>query len=230
MRLYNMVKLELKILKKNGIILLYIFLTLVYVAVIFFLPYRIINEAAAIIIFSDPVAIGFFMMGAVILMERNQNICDILCVTPLRKYEYVLGKVVSFIILGMISSLIIALCSGIGHIIAVMAGIFFSSFLYSCIGICVAIKIRSLNQFFLASVPVETILSVPAILAVTGAFPINKLLLHPAVSGIYLIYSGGKYSIYSVIVLLVWCFLTLAITVKIVHNSFEKNWGSSKIW
>ena len=107
--------------------------------------------------------------------------------------------------------------------------IFFSSILYSCIGLCIAIKIRSLNQFILASVPLQTLLSVPAILSVIGVIPIYKFLVHPAVSGIYLIYSGGEYSVYAWLSLLFWCSLVLLMTVKVVHVSFEKNWGRD-VW
>lgn len=112
MRLYKMVCTELLVLGKNGIVVLYGIVTLLYLFVLSMVPEQSRKIVAVIVIFTDPVTLGLFLMGAIILMERNQRLTDIYSVTPIKIHEYILAKVIPMLIIGMFSSLVLGLYAG----------------------------------------------------------------------------------------------------------------------
>ena len=61
---------DLRFQAKYGFYFLYTVLTVIYVTVLFALPESWQEKAAAILIFSDPAAMGLFFMGAIVLLER----------------------------------------------------------------------------------------------------------------------------------------------------------------
>ena len=61
----------------------------------------------------------------------------------------------------------------------VLLGTFLSSVLFTLVGMIIATKIMSLNQFILATVPVEILAFVPAILHLAGITP-DFLRIYPA--------------------------------------------------
>lgn len=64
---------DLRFQAKYGFYFLYTVLTVIYVTVLFALPESWQEKAAAILIFSDPAAMGLFFMGAIVLLEKSQN-------------------------------------------------------------------------------------------------------------------------------------------------------------
>lgn len=57
------------------------------------------------VIFSDPGIMGFFLVAALILLERGQGVLDVIFVTPLRLHEYLAAKVTAVTLLATSSSL-----------------------------------------------------------------------------------------------------------------------------
>ena len=90
---------------KHGFYLLYLILTVIYLVVLSALPEGWRENAAVILIFSDPAAMGLFFMGAIILFEKSQSVHRALAVSPLSAGGYILSKVLS---LGIISVLVAA--------------------------------------------------------------------------------------------------------------------------
>lgn len=164
MRFMNLLLWDMRFQRKYGFYLLYSFLSVFYAVLLLAMPQSWKENAAAILIYSDPAAMGLFFMGAIILLEKSQRVTSFFAVTPIRVLEYVGSKVLS---LSMISLLVaVALAAVVNHrsIPLVLTGTFLSGVLFTLSGMIIATKITSLNQFILATVPVEIIAFVPAIL------------------------------------------------------------------
>ena len=188
---------DLRFQARYGFYLLYGFLTVFYTMILFAFPESWKEKAAAILIFSDPAAMGLFFMGAIVLLEKSQKVTSYFAVTPLRAGEYVWSKVLSLSAIALVVASALALVAGCRHLLPVeagngasstissvsatagmallplLAGTFLASAIFTLCGIIVATKITSLNQFILATVPVEIIGFVPAVLhlfGVTGSF------------------------------------------------------------
>ena len=177
MRLKNLFFWDMRFQGRYGFYFLYGFLTVLYMILLLSLPETWKTTAASILIFSDPAAMGLFFMGAIVLLEKSQRVTSFFAISPLRAFEYVLSKVLSLSLIGLLVAAVLAVTAGCNALFQVLIGTVLSSILFSLLGLIIATKIRSLNQFLIATVPVEMITFVPAILHLTG--------ITPAFCGIY---------------------------------------------
>ena len=171
MRFGKLLVWDMKFQLRYGFYLLYGFLTALYVVLLLSFPASWKENAAAILIFSDPAAMGLFFMGAIVLLEKSQRVTSFMAITPTKAGEYVLSKVVSLGVIGMLVAGILAAAAGSENIPMLLLGTLISSVIFTLFGVIIATKISSLNQFILATVPVEIITFVPAILHLFGATP-----------------------------------------------------------
>ncbi len=122
-------------------------------------------------IFSDPASMGLFFMGAIVLLEKSQRIPCAFAVSPVRAAEYILSKVGSLSVISLAVAAVLALIADVDHLSVVLLGTVISSAVFTLIGIIVATKISSLNQFILWTVPVEILCFVPAVLHIFKITP-----------------------------------------------------------
>ncbi len=74
MRLGRLIRGDIHFQWKYGFYFIYFILTLLYVCAIAALPEHWKNNIAAIMIYSDPAAMGLFFMGAIVLLEKSQKV------------------------------------------------------------------------------------------------------------------------------------------------------------
>lgn len=164
MRLCKLILWDIRFQIKYGFYFLYFVLTVAYIFILSVLPEVWQENIAAILIFSDPAALGLFFMGAIILLEKSQRVPCALAVSPIKVSEYVLSKIVSLGTVSIGVAFIIAVSVGAKNLCWVAVGTILSGTIFTLLGIIVATKISSLNQFVLWMVPIELIGFVPAIL------------------------------------------------------------------
>ena len=171
MRLKNLFLLDMRFQGRYGFYFLYGFLTVLYMILLLSLPETWKTTAASILIFSDPAAMGLFFMGAIVLLEKSQRVTSFFAISPLHAFEYVFSKVLSLSLIGLLVAAVLAVTAGCNALFQVLIGTVLSSILFSLLGLIIATKIHSLNQFLIATVPLELITFVPAILHLTGISP-----------------------------------------------------------
>lgn len=171
MRLKKLILWEMKCQRKYGFYLLYAILTVIYLVVLYTLPDAWSQKAAALLIFSDPAAMGLFFMGAILLLESSQRVPYALAVSPIKASEYILAKIISLGIISLVVALLLALPGYIRSrqlnglsLLLLLLGTAFASAMFTLLGIIIGTKITSLNQFLIATVPMEVIGFVPGIL------------------------------------------------------------------
>lgn len=164
MRLRSLFLFEMRILEKYGFYFLYAVITVVYVIVLFALPENWREKAAAILIFSDPAAMGLFFMGAIVLLEKSQHTPCAVAASPVRPAEYIIAKAGSLSVISILVAAALSLAAGVGHLFWVLSGTFLSGVIFSLLGMIVATKAESLNRFILWTAPVEIACFVPAML------------------------------------------------------------------
>jgi len=176
---------------RYGFYAIYGIFTLLYLGLLYALPLNIRTDAAVIMIFTDPAAIGLFFMGAIVLFEKNERVLDSVAVSPVSAWEYVLSKLVSIGLISTLVALIIGLGAGVIQApLLFLVSVFLCSCLFSALGLIAACRIKTLNQFFLAAVPLEILTVVPAILWMFFV-DADILLLHPGVSMLMLCTGRG---------------------------------------
>lgn len=192
---------------KYGFYFIYTVLSAFYIALLFVFPASWRATAGILMIYTDPAAMGLFFMGSIVLFEKSERILDSLAVSPVRPWEYVASKLISIGIISVLVGLLIGSASGVvSDPIAFIVGVFLLSCICSAIGLAVATKITTLNQFLLATVPAEIVVNVPAVVRIF-AYDEPWMLIHPGVSMIELC-TGGRAWIAALASLVLWTILT----------------------
>lgn len=164
MRFINLLLWDMKFQKRYGFYFLYGILTAFYVVLLLSMPQSWKENAAAILIYSDPAAMGLFFMGAIVLLEKSQRVTSFFAVSPIHIWEYVCSKVLSLNTIALFVAVILGAVANFRYLFLMLMGTFLSGFVFTLLGIIIATKITSLNQFILATVPIEMIAFIPAVL------------------------------------------------------------------
>lgn len=225
MRIWRLTIGDIRFQWKYGFYILYAIFTVVYLLTLSAVPEDVRRIVATMMIYTDPAAMGLFFMGAIILLEKSQRVNSALAVSPARAWEYMLAKLLSLALIGILVGGILAAVGGISDILLCLAAILLTSFLCSACGLIAAERSRSLNQFVLLAVPFELLLCLPPVLLL---FDIESpwLMLHPGVSAVWLIYGDAPSVPLSFLSLLLWCLPVLYFCHKSVKKYFTRAGGA----
>ncbi len=205
---------------KYGFYFTYLIFTVIYVALLYALPVDWWEKAAILMIFTDPAAMGLYLMGAIVLFEKSERVLNSIAVSPVKPIEYVTSKLMSIALISTAVGLIIGISgSVIANPVFFIIGIFLGSCLFSSIGLMVAANIASLNQFMVASIPAEVFINLPAIAWLFGWKP-DWLILHPGVCIIELCLNGDR-ALLATAILVIWTLLSVLFATHITDRSFR---------
>ena len=113
----------------------------------------------------------------------------------------------------------IAVGSGLSfNLFYFICAIFLGSCLFSSIGLIIAAKSITLNDFILNTIPAQLVINIPALAYLFGWRP-AWLLIHPGVSMIELL-TDGSYKWLALFILLLFNLLAYYLTRKVVSNMF----------
>ncbi|MPM28795.1 hypothetical protein SDC9_75325 [bioreactor metagenome] len=224
MRFLSLLKNELRFAAKYGILPLYILLSAFYVVLLSAIPEGARQTTGAILIFTDPAAMGLFFMGAVMLLAQSQRVNHALSVSPVTVSEYILSKVLPMLITGTAAGAAIGVAAG-ADLAGVLWAVMLSSFLFSLAAILVAVKTDSLNSFMLGVVPFELFLSIPALLYLFGVIKSDLWVIHPGVSAIIPLMGKRRLWLYCAISLGLWNMAAFFTCSKAVSRSMRQLGG-----
>ena len=177
---------------KYGFYFLYLVFTLLYLLILQLLPSPWKPKAAMLLVFSDPAAMGLFFMGAIIQLEKGEKTLQSLSVSPVRNHEYVLSKLISLALLATLVAISLAWAGKIfDRPIRFVVVVFAGACLFSSIGMMIATKTDTLNQFIVATIPIELVTNLPAIAYLFG-YNHPLMLLHPGCCIMELILFGER--------------------------------------
>ena len=210
MRLLAALEQDIRFQFRHGFYYAYLVLTVLYIITLRLLPEALVHPALTLILFTDICTLGFFFIGAIILLERGQNLTQSLFVTPLRLHEYLLAKILSFLLLSVASALLIMLGASVGgqDFLWFIFGAIFSALIYTLFGLVFAAKARHVNDYFVKSLGIGLLISMP-ILAYVGLFDTPLFYIFPTKATLILLDTlAGDYDLthklYSVASLLIW--------------------------
>ena len=209
---------------RYGFYFIYGVFTLLYIGLLSALPDAWRGDAALIMIFTDPAAIGLFFMGAIVLFEKNEHVLDSLAVSPVGAAEYTLSKLVSIGVISTLVAVVIGAAAGaIQSLPLFLLSVFLCSCLFSSLSLIAACKVKTLNQFFLAVIPFELLTVVPAVLWMFW-LQSDVWLLHPGVSMLMLCSGRGSAPL-ALLSLLAWTVGVSLFAVRTVRRMFQSVGG-----
>lgn len=225
MRLWRLTTGDIRFQWKYGFYILYAIFTTVYLLTLSAVPGSARPVVATVMIYTDPAAMGLFFMGAIILLEKSQRVNCAVAVSPAREWEYMLSKLLSLALIGLLVGSILAVAGGITKLPQCLLAIVLSSFLCSACGLIAAVHSRSLNQFVLLAVPFELVLCLPPVLLLFG-YRSPWLMLHPGAAAVWLIYGDAPSVLLCVLCLVLWCIPALLFCRKSIRRYFMQAGGA----
>ena len=233
MRLLNAIKQDIQFQLRHGFYYAYGLVTIIYIVLMRMLPVEIRSFAATFIIFTDPAVLGAFFIGGIVLLEKGQGVLQHLFITPLRVKEYVLSKVISLMLLSLLSSLAIVV-SAFGldfNILLFILAVALSSIFFTLAGLLLAVRVNTVNEYIYKSILYFTVLFAP-LLALLNIYDTPIFYFMPTNAALTMIKgiftnSSIKVVLAATLMLLIWVLLAYSIAEgQIKKHIIRKNGGA----
>ena len=110
-----------------------------------------------VVLFMDVSVFGFYFMAGMLYLEMGDGVLNALVITPLRKLEYLIVKVVALTLLSIIVSIgvavIVVAITGVADVnwLLLLLGVIFNSWLLTLVGFTAAVRYDNISDFFLLS-------------------------------------------------------------------------------
>jgi fluoroquinolone transport system permease protein len=166
---------------RYGIYAAYAVVVVLYVGILLSARERLPDWATAFIIFSDPAALGFFFLGALMMLERSEGVRVALATTPLSPTDYLWAKMLTLTGFALVACLALILAHGSGNLVLLFAAVALTSIQFIGIGVPIALRFRTVSGYLMGSAGFLTPVIAPAFLALLDPFPL-WLAIIPSVS------------------------------------------------
>lgn len=180
---FRLVKWQLLIFQKNGLLLMIFGITAFNVALLYFLKAGPgIDRLLVLLIYNDPAIIGFIFIGFTVISEKDQDVLSPLFATPLNFHHFLLSRIFVLSLLGTIGALTVVVCAkGMSfHPLHFSVGAFSTCVLFSIAGVFLVGNTSEILHFLLRGIPLLIILSLPLLnyyrltdLGVFEVFPVQ---------------------------------------------------------
>jgi len=179
MNMLSLVRHDTRLQYRYGIYAAYAFVVGFYVLMLLLGRQYFPGWVVAFIIYSDPAAVGFFFLGALMMLEKSENVRGALAVSPATASAYLAGKTITLCGLALAAALIVLLVHGAApNPVLLLLAVGLTSVSFLAIGIPIALRFDTVNGYLIGSAAFLTPLIAPAFLALLSPFP-SWLLLWP---------------------------------------------------
>lgn len=225
MRTLNLIRGDLRFINKYGVTFVYAVFTVVYLLVLGLIVGEARGITAAILIYTDPAAMGLFFMGAIIMLEKSQHVNCSLGVTPITVNEFILSKIVSLLIPGSIVAAILGAFASPMWLISAVPAVILSSAIFSLCGLISAVYSKSLNGFIITVIPFEILICVPAVYSLFGNLDSRLWMLHPGVAAMRMITGDMSYWFIGIPGMVFWLLIAFHFCKRVVNKYFMEMGG-----
>jgi fluoroquinolone transport system permease protein len=137
---------------RQGFWFIYFLITLIYLAIIFNVPVENRYFMSMVFILTDTSMLGIIFIGALVLLEKQQNLQHALWITPLRPEKYIFSKTLSLTLLSFtMSSLLLFLPNGFQkEFLWVLVAVVLTSIIFTLFGIAISAKAKTINGYLAA--------------------------------------------------------------------------------
>lgn len=164
--LYKVCKYDIMSQYKQGFYLVYGILSFFYLLILFNIPSVVRMEVTAYFILTDTSVMGLIFVGALVLLEKQQNILQSLFVTPLTLSTYLWAKVISLTVIAILTSSAIGFIPGgmLNNPATTLVSVILSSMFFTFLGLGISARVHSLNGYIAGIMIGGVVLSSPVAL------------------------------------------------------------------
>ncbi len=171
-RFLTLLRHDLRLQLRNGIYYAYAFVILTYAALLYWLGQYLPDWMPGLIILTDPAVIGFFFLGALMLLEQAEDVRTGLAVTPVSAAEYFWAKTLPLTALAVLAVGVIGLFlhTDTDHLM-LAATVILTSVCFLGIGVPTALYFRSVASYLIGSGGYMIPIMAPLLLALGEEMP-----------------------------------------------------------
>lgn len=178
---------DVRLQMRHGFYAAYAVVSLAYVLLLRATPPDLRSEIAPVLIFTDPSVLGFFFLGALMLLERVDGARAALAVAPTRPAAYVAAKTLSLTLLALAAAAAIAALSDLGPVDwpLLLGATAACSAMFVGVGAPFALRAARVSGYLIGSVLYLTPIMAPVVAAYWDIAPAWRL--YPPLGGFSLI-------------------------------------------
>lgn len=181
-RLATLVAHDARLQYRYGIYAAYAFVVALYAMVLVWGAQWLPAWVPAVIIFTDPAALGFFFLGALMMLEKAESVRTALAVAPISAADYFVGKTFTLTSVSLIAcAVLLVFVHRSADPALLLATVALTAVQYIGIGVPIALRFRTVNAYLIGSAGFLTPVIAPGFLALLPDMPI-WLAIIPAVS------------------------------------------------
>ena len=181
-RLTSTIRWDVRLQIRNGFYYAAAFVALIIIILLsqFNVPASTLAMLFPLFIFQNILINNFYFIAGLVLLEKGEGTLEGLVVTPLRKSEYLVSKLVTLAMLSLLETAVVVLIvyGFNANLIWLAAGTILLSLIYGLAGFSFVVRYDSINTFILPSVPFTALFSLP-LLHYLGVWSSPLMYLHP---------------------------------------------------
>lgn len=171
-RLFTLAAHDARLQYRYGIYIAYAFVVAIYVLVLANAGPYLPSFAIGVIIYSDPAALGFFFLGALMMLERAERVRTALAVAPISSADYLAAKVMTLGTVSLIAcGVLLVVVHGAANPALLLVAVALTSICFIGIGVPVALRFRTVNGYLIGAGALLTPIIGPAALALLDPQP-----------------------------------------------------------
>lgn len=134
----------------------------------------------ALLIYSDPSALGFFFLGGLMLLEKGEGARAALAISPASAWAYLVSKTATLTGLALIAVAVLGVAKpGPVHWPLLLVAVALTSVFNVALGVGLALRFRTVSGYLLGSAALLLPLFLPALAALIDPMPIGLALVPP---------------------------------------------------
>lgn len=182
LRAVALIRHDVRLQYRYGIYAAYAFIVALYATELLLLGAVLPPWVPALIIFTDPAALGFFFLGALMMLEKSEGVRAALAASPVSAVDYLAGKMVTLVGMSLASCVVlIPFIHRVANPLLLLVAVMLTAIQYVGIGVPIALRFKTVNGYLIGSAGFLTPLIAPGLLALLEPFPL-WLAIIPAVS------------------------------------------------
>lgn len=189
-RLAALVVHEARLQYRYGIYVAYAFVVAFYVAALAWGGAMLPPVFVAFVVYSDPAVLGFFFLGALMMLEKAEGVRFALSVSPVSATDYFVSKALPLTLLGVVAVAVMApLVQARIDAAVLMGAVALTALTYLGIGVPIALRFRTVTSYLIGSAGLLLPAILPAFLAFLDPMPVWAMLV-PTAAQLRLIMNG----------------------------------------
>jgi fluoroquinolone transport system permease protein len=162
-RLLATIRCDITLQIRHGFYYATVFVLAVCVALVSRIPALDLKWLLPALVLGNLLLNTFYFIGGLILLEKSDGTLEAQVVTPLRAWEYLISKIGTLALLGLIENFVIVLLlAGSGFDpLPLLLSLTLTATIYCLAGIVVVVRYASINEYLMPSVIYTSLLMVP---------------------------------------------------------------------